>query len=165
MLHYEISDHLPTACSIFLKPDKINDNQTCKCIASFNCDNFVDDVHYLADRILVDLSSMTQNIDINLDNIRTNFIVGVSEIVNVHAPLKTLGKRHLQQKLKPWITKTILKFIKTKNRLYTKCYKQDNPRLIAHYKKYLNKLTSIKRQAKEQYYVSQLLKHKQDVSK
>ena len=33
------------------------------------------------------------------------------------------------------------------------------------YKKYLNKLTFIKRLAKEQYYTSQLQKHKQDISK
>ena len=67
--------------------------------------------------------------------------------------------------MKPWLTKAILKSIKTKNKLYTKCYKQNKPELIAYYKKYLNKLTFIKRLAKEQYYTSQLLKHKQDISK
>ena len=70
-----------------------------------------------------------------------------------------------KQKLKPWLTKAILKSIKTKNKLYTKCYKQNKPELIAYNKKYLNKLTFIKRLAKEQYYTSQLLKHKQDISK
>ena len=81
------------------------------------------------------------------------------------APLKIRNRRPQKQKLKPWLTKAILKSIKTKNKLYTKCYKQNNPELIAYYKKYLNKLTFIKRLAKEQYYTSQLLKHKQDISK
>ena len=165
ILQYEISDHLPLTCSVFLKPDRNNNVQTYRCTTNFNCDNFVDDVCCLADRLSIDLASTTRNFNLNLDNICTNFIVGFSEIVNEHAPLKTFSKRQRKQKLKPWITKAILKSIKTKNRLYNKCYKQDNPELIAHYKKYLNKLTSIKRLAKERYYTSQLLKHKQDVTK
>ena len=108
---------------------------------------------------------MKQNFEINLENICTNFIDGFADIVNVHAPLKLRNRRQQKQKLKPWLTKAILKSIKTKNKLYTKCYKQNNPESIAYYKKYLNKLTFIKRLAKEQYYTSQLLKHKQDISK
>ena len=90
------------------------------CIANFNCDNSVDDVYCLADILSIDLASLTQNIDVNLDNICANFIVGFSKIVSVHDPLKTLSKRQLKQKLKHWITKAMLKSIKTKNTLYTK---------------------------------------------
>ena len=97
---------------------------------------------------------MKQNFEINLENICTNFVDGFADIVNAHAPLKIRNKRQQKQKLKPWLTKAILKSIKTKNKLYTKCYKQNNPELIAYYKKYLNKLTFIKRLAKEQYYTS-----------
>ena len=108
---------------------------------------------------------MTQNFDINLENNCTSFIDGFADIVNVHAPLKIFSRRQQKQKLKPWLTKAILKSIKTKNKLYTKCYKQNIPELIAYYKKYLNKLPFITKLAKEQYYTSQLLKHKQDISK
>ena len=108
---------------------------------------------------------MTQNFDINLENICTSFIDGFADIVNVHAFLKILSRRQQKQKLKPWLTKAILKSIKTNNKLCTKCYKENNPELIAYYKKYLDKLTFIKRLTKEHFYTSQLPKHKQDVSK
>ena len=92
---------------------------------------------------------MTQNFDINLENICISFIDGFADIANVHAPLKRLSRRQQKQKLKPWQTKAILMSFKTKNKLYTKCYKQNNPELIAYYKKYLNTLNFIKRLAKK----------------
>ena len=49
-------------------------------------------------------------------------------------------------KLKPKISKIIV--------LRTKCYEQNNPELVAYYKKYLNKLTFIKRLAKEHHYAT-----------
>ena len=156
---------MPTTCSVFLKPDRINNDQIYRCTANFDCDNFIDDVCCLVDKWSIDLASMTQNFDINLKNICTSFIDGFADIVNVHAQLNILSRRQQKQKLKPWLTKAIPKSIKTKNKLYTKCYKQNKPELIAYYTKPLNKLTFIKRLAKEQYYTSQLLKHKQDISK
>ena len=165
ILQYEISDHLPTTCSVCLKPDKINNEQIYRCTAKFNCDNFTDDVCCLVDRLSIDLHLTTQNFDINLENICTSFIDGFAYIVNVHAPLKIRNRRQQKQNLKPWLTKAILKSIKIKNKLYTKCYKQNNPELIVYYKKYLNNLSVVKRLAKEQYYTLQLPKHKQDISK
>ena len=74
---------------------------------------------------------MTRNFDNNLENICTSFFNGFADIVNVHAPLKIRSRRQQKQKLKPWLTKGILKSIKTKHKLYTKCHKQNNPELIA----------------------------------
>ena len=102
----------------------------------------------------------------HLDNICTKFTNEFSFIVNTHAPLKQLiSKTKCNQKFKPWLTKSILKSIKTKNKHYANCYKQNNSNLISKYKQYSNKLTTIKRLAKEQYYTSQLLEHKSNISK
>ena len=49
--------------------------------------------------------------------------------------------------------------------IYANCYKQNNSNLISKYKQYSNKLTTIKRLAKEQYYTSQSLEHKSNISK
>ena len=122
ILHYEISDHLPTTCSVFLKPDRINNDQIYRCTANFNCDNFVDDVCCLVDELSIDLASMTQNFDVNLENICTSFNDGFADVVNVHASLKILSRKQQKQKLKPWLTKAFLKSTKTKNKLNTKCY-------------------------------------------
>ena len=58
-----------------------------------------------------------------------------------------------------------MKSITTKNKLFAKVYKKNSADLIAKYKIYFNKLTTIKRLAKEQYYTSQLTEHKQSISK
>ena len=58
--------------------------------------------------------------------------------------------------MKPWITESILKSIKTENNLFDKCYKRKRVELISFYKKYLNKITPLKRVAKEQFYISQI---------
>ena len=51
-----------------------------------------------------------------------------------------------------WITKVILKSIKTKNKLFKSSYKCSDPSKIKFYKKYCNKLTHIKYYGKRQYY-------------
>ena len=80
-------------------------------------------------------------------------------LLNVHAPPKIRSRKQQKQKLKPWLTKAILKSIKHKNKLYTKCYKQNNPELIVYCKKDRNQLTFIKRLAKEHFYTLQFPKH------
>ena len=85
--------------------------------------------------------------------------------MNTHAPLKPLSKRKSRQRKKPWMTKGISKSISTKNKLYAKCYQKNKLDLVSCYKKYLNKLTTVKRLAKEQYYTSQLIEHKQNMKK
>ena len=88
ILQHEISDHLPTTHSVFLKPARIYNEQTYRCSAKFNCDNFTDDVCCPVDTLSID--SMTQNFDINLENMCTNFIDGFADIVNLHAHQKYL---------------------------------------------------------------------------
>ena len=51
ILQYEISDHLPTLCSVFLKPDRINNHQIHRCTANFSCDNFIDGICCIVDRL------------------------------------------------------------------------------------------------------------------
>ena len=52
-----------------------------------------------------------------------------------------------------------------KNKLYSKCCKQNNLELVAYHEKYFDKLVFIKRLAKEHYWTLQLQWHKQDISK
>ena len=65
-----------------------------------------------------------------------------------------LSKKKFKQKTKPWLTKGMMKSITTKNKLFAKCYKKNNADLIAKCKIYFNKLTTIKRLAKKQYYTN-----------
>ena len=63
-----------------------------------------------------------------------------------------------QQKLinKPWISRGILKSIKTKQKLYLSHFVNDNSELKQLYKKYANKLTEVKFAAKKLYYQNKL---------
>ena len=49
--------------------------------------------------------------------------------------------------------------------VFKKCYKKNDLDLIANYKKYCNKLTTIKRIAKQNYYASMIQINKKDLSK
>ena len=132
-------------------------------MANYRKDNFLDEITSLSNRLLTDLS--LHPTASHLDNVCTKFINEFFFTVNTHAPLKQMSKTKSNQKFKPWLTKGIIKSIKTKNKLYAKCYKQNNSNSISKYKHYSNKLTTIKRLAKEQYYTSLLLGHKSNISK
>lgn len=165
ILLFDISDHLPTTCSLNLKPDRTNNNRMCRNTTNFCNDNFINDTSKLILKVTNDLYSVKENETTQLDKICTLFINEFSDVVNTHAPLKPLSKRKCKQRKKPWMTKEILELIKTKNSLFAKCYKQNKTQLISSYKQTCNKLTTMKRKAKEQYYTSQLAKHKQNTAK
>ena len=95
----------------------------------------------------------------------TQFLEGFSKIVNQHAPLRPLTKKEIKLNAKPWLSNGILKSIQTKNALFKKCYKKNDPVLIENYEKYSNKLTSIKRIAKQNYYAHMIQLNKNDLSK
>ena len=70
-----------------------------------------------------------------------------SEIVNLHAPLRTLTRKELHLSTKPWISRSVLKSIQKKNAMFRHCYKKNDKILFEKYTKYSNILTSIKRLA------------------
>ena len=95
----------------------------------------------------------------------TQFLEGFSKIVNQHAPFRPQTRKEIKLNAKPWLNNGILKSIQTKNVLFKKCYKKNDPVLIENYKKYSNKLTSIKRIAKQNYYTHMIQLNKNDLSK
>ena len=95
----------------------------------------------------------------------TNFINDIKNMVTRHTPLKKLSRKEAKTRSKPWLTKGLLKSIKTKNLLFCQCYKQQKMHLISKYKNYLNKLTRLKQVAKKNYYQNELNKHKNNLSK
>ena len=66
---------------------------------------------------------------------------------------KKLNKKQINKTLKPWITKTILKIISHKDRLFHK--KKDNPldiRIKNAYNLFRNRITRETRKAKKEYF-------------
>ena len=77
-------------------------------------------------------------------------------IIDRHATMRPMSMQKNRRIDKIWITRVILKFIKTKNKLFEKYFKNKNfntdKSRKEHYKKYLNKLTHDKNLAKRIYY-------------
>ena len=86
-------------------------------------------------------------------------------VINKHAPLRQLLRREKQLQAKPWITRGLLTSIKNKNRIFRKCYKCKDAKLIAQYKKYTNKLTQLRKIAKQQYCFKLFQKYRSDSKK
>ena len=85
-------------------------------------------------------------------------------MVTRHTPLKNLSRKEAKTRSKLWLTKGLLKSIKTKNLLFCPCYKQQKTHLISKYKNYLHKLTRLKQVAKKNYYQNELNKDRNNLS-
>ena len=72
-------------------------------------------------------------------------------VLDIHAPLRPQTRKEKALNKKPWITTVLLKSVKTKNKLFRKLFKSNNPKEKTFYKKYRNKLTHVKDAAKRNY--------------
>ena len=92
---------------------------------------------------------------------------GIVEIINANIPIRKLTRREVRSQGKPWLTKGILKSVKTKNYLYKKLCKTNfkNQDLYDRYRQYRNKLTYLKQQSKSNYYHKVLQSSKGDIKK
>ena len=80
-------------------------------------------------------------------------------------PSKTTQQKQRHSQKKPWMSKGIITSVSTKNKMYAKCNQKNKPNLLSYRKKYLSKLTTGKRLAKEQDYTSQLTELKHNMKK
>ena len=76
----------------------------------------------------------------------------LKSIVNKHAPLKQVSRSKQKQLLKPWISKGMLKSIKTKHAMYKTHYLSNDPVKIGEFKNYSNRLNYLKNINKKAYF-------------
>ena len=91
----------------------------------------------------------------------TNFHKLLSKLYNKHFPLKRCKIGYLTKL--PWLTDSIKKSIKRKNKMYIKSIKSKSSDDIAAYKTYRNCLNKIIRYAERQYYADLMNKNKSDI--
>ena len=75
----------------------------------------------------------------------------VPEIIEKHAPLQTASRKQKRIHRKPWINCELLKMITLKQHLYKTHFLNGNESDKQYFKKFANKLTSMKTQAKRAY--------------
>ncbi len=145
----KISDHLPNF--IFCKSMNLKSK-------SENRGFYRDYSNFKLDSYIYDLRKS------NLDE-KLNSVHGADEqyklfrnilISNMqkHAPLKPVSRKMHKQKLKPWITKGILKSISIKNKLYKKFLKTKKTAWYQKYKYYRDLINHLLRKSKKSYYAS-----------
>ena len=99
----------------------------------------------------------------NLDACFDNFLDMLTTIYNSTIPLQKPSRTNYKKTPRqPWITKSLLKSINRKNKLFYKYRKEPNTSNKSRYTRYRNVLTSILRLAKENYYSMQFNKYKSD---
>ena len=135
----DTTDHFTQVCIVATHPNPLNYSKQRKKIrdySSFNANRFLSELQE------IEWSNSSDN---DANKSFTTFYKKINCLVNKHAPMKTLSKRRGKILSKPWITKGIRTSIRIKNNLF---FNAD----WEHYKLYRNKITSLTRQSKKNYY-------------
>ena len=149
----DISDHLP----IFVSTDV---NVYDKNASSVNIeirDMSQHNVNVLKDKLSkVDWDEVCENDNANVQY--NKFMDKFQELFEECIPKKVFKKRHGKNKTPKasWITFALLKCIQRKNRLYKKSIQKPTETNVYKYKMYRNRLNSLLRRAKQNYFSSQL---------
>ena len=85
--------------------------------------------------------------------------------IQKHAPLQPVSRRMYKQRLKPWISKGILKSISIKNKLYKKFLKTKKFIWYQKYKYYRDLINHLIRKSKNNYYVAYFEKFQKNSKK
>ena len=80
------------------------------------------------------------------------FYSKISEVIDIHIPLKQLSKKESKLKTKSWITSAIRTSIKIKNNLYKRFLKTKSSYYQTKFKVYRNKLNHLIKISKRMYY-------------
>ena len=90
--------------------------------------------------------------DHNVNDITSRFLSVFKDLIDQHAPIKTLSKREGKFKRKPWINKNLSKLIRSKNILFRKFLRSKTKNNRIAYKKARNEVTHLTQLNKKSYY-------------
>ena len=113
LVTFEISDHLPTFCMIPRLLNKHHQNIMRRSLRHLSVDKYLSDVTDLAS--LIENLSKTKTMD--AESLFNTFFHSFKKTIDKHLLLRKSSKKKNKQMKKTWVTKGILKSIKTKNRL------------------------------------------------
>jgi exonuclease III len=150
ILYADISDHLPIFVILDCKIDLIKKSK----FVMSRPNNEQATAHLYAL-----LENETWNDIYNLSNPDDISILlndKLNRAYNASFPLEQRKHRIYKTKTKPWLTKSLLKSCKKKNKLYKYYLKHKSVESFNKYRTYKNRLTIILRKCEKQYYVSRL---------
>ena len=144
IISHDLTDHLPFIAVIENHPPKTEAPSKYKKrdMRNFNQQEFLD---YLSLHVN-SISSLDGNEFFDL------FIDVFSNSINKFAPLRSLTKREIKLKAKPWISTAISKLIRKKNRLYKKFVRSKTKHDQRVFKAFSNHLNHIKEKSRRKHY-------------
>ena len=83
----------------------------------------------------------------------SSFLQTFTKLFDKHCPMRVLKLKNQSRENRPWMTKTLINACRKKNTLYRQFLKNRAPDSENKYKLYKNKLTSILREKKKEYYI------------
>ena len=156
----DISDHLPTIL-VESSTMKMNQKETSKFF--FRRNHTVDNVNGFKRR----LSNIKWNeeLDGNANECYDKFVHTFNKLYDECIPLKKYKCKNKKEPMCPWITRGILKSITTKNKLYKRYIQKPCEDRLNTFKKYRNKLNSLIRKSKKEYYYKKFESVKDNLQK
>ena len=133
----DISDNLPVFCISGIPADRVKKTIYLRDYSHFYETKYVDDMNS------INWAGMFSNHE-NLQEMTTECINTITQIINKHAPKKKASLSKLKQLAKPWLSKGRIKSIKTKQKLYHSHFLSKDPTKISRYKTYSNVLNKLR---------------------
>ena len=127
----------------------------------FNADDFCNHLNNEINSFFLTISYIDGN---NFDDMFDQFLQLLTDAISLYAQMRKLTRKQLKLINKPWISRGILKSIKTKQKMYLSHFVKGNMEHKQFYKKFANKLTKVKFAAKELYYQDKLETSKNNAS-
>ena len=144
----DISDHLPLlgVYSVNLMKSCRNRTAVIRDYRNFDIEHFLPALKGSMDNLFLESFSL------NANSLCNKFTETYEALINDHAPTKTISRKKLKLRQKPWIDNSILKLIRKKNLIFNKYIKTKSQIIYHDYKKLRNQVTRTVEQAKRKYY-------------
>ena len=154
-----ISDHYPILCKIFgcTIPTNKKMHYTFRDKSNFDVDRYCTDINDFIFNFMLVSEVITET---NFDDSFEAFVSIIQHAIDKHPPLKRMSRKQKKIKRKPKITRNIYQLICLKNKMHRTHYIKGDAAMKLKYKKFSNKLTKIKTNAKKKYFEEELEKNK-----
>ena len=156
----KISDHLPNFifCKSINLKSKGKNRGFYRDFSNFNIDSYI---HDLRKSQLEEKVNLIEGVNAQYNTFHEILITNIQK----HAPLQPVSRRMYKQRLKPSISKGILKSISIKNKLYKKFLKTKKSIWYQKYKYYRDLINHLIRKSKNNYYVAYFEKFQKNSKK
>ena len=158
-----ISDHFPQFCSFDVKAKKQHNKgpKFGRSYKNFNDDEFQNELKVINwDRLFKDK---------NIDEQVSIFLGKINGLLDEMAPVRRLTKKEINLKQNPWITRGILKSMRSRDKLYKDFVKERDitkkNNLHTAYKILRNQIITLIRRSRNSYYASYFEEHKTNAKK